>query len=210
MKKSRSHFHIKFSLLVAILLSVAFSCSDEKVTAPKPHAYPRIEFPERHYEKFQREECPFTFQMPQYAEVIRQKDSFGDEPGNPCWFDLHIPIFDGNIHFSYYPITAENPLSGLINDAFRMAFEHNRKANYIEEIPVEAPVRDVHGMVFQMRGPVASSLQFYLTDSTDHFVRGALYFNTTIDVDSLAPVQEFVQEDIRLMIKSFQWLDTAD
>ena len=62
-------------------------------------------------------------------------------------------------------------------------------------------------MTFDVDGPVASPIQFYLTDSLQqqHFIRGAFYFNSRAEPDSLAPVLSFIKEDIQVMLQSFQW-----
>jgi len=51
----------------------------------------------------------------------------------------------------------------------------------------------------------ASTYQFYLTDSTSNFLRGALYFDLVPNNDSLSPVIDFLKADIEQMITSFRW-----
>ena len=47
-------------------------------------------------------------------------------------------------------------------------------------------------------------MQFFLTDSVDHFIRGSLYFDVEIN-DSIMPINNFLKEDIRFMIETFEW-----
>jgi gliding motility-associated lipoprotein GldD len=63
----------------------------------------------------------------------------------------------------------------------------------------------VYGILYDIKGNSASSLQFYLTDSSRHFFRGALYFNVQPNKDSLAPVIDYFREDIIYLIETFSW-----
>jgi len=65
--------------------------------------------------------------------------------------------------------------------------------------------QNVHGAFFKVEGNVATASQFFLTDSTKNFLRGALYFNATPNQDSLQPVNSFLVEDMRHLINTFRW-----
>ena len=84
---------------------------------------------------------------------------------------------------------------------------HNKKATYINEKPLFNAAHNVKGMLFSVEGPVASQLQFFLTDTSEqkHFFRGALYFYTEANTDSLAPVYDFMRKDVERMIETFEW-----
>jgi gliding motility-associated lipoprotein GldD len=189
-------------LLLVLLLSFA-SCN-EAIPIPKPRAYPRVTYPEKAYQPFDENYCNFTFQYPAYAEIQQDTNFFDEKPAHPCWFDIYMPAFDSRLHVSYYPISEKNTFTKLKADAFEMLDWHNKKANYIDDRRFEKP-NNVSGFVFIIDGPAASPLQFYLTDSTHHFMRASLYFNTQINADSLAPVYKFVEEDIFKMLETFEW-----
>lgn len=193
-----------FILLVSVFFF--YSCQEESQT-PKPRAYPKINFPEKDYQSFDIDFCEFSFEYPKYCLIQQDTAFFDEKPLHPCWFDVYYPDFDSRIHFSYYPVGEYKSLEKLKTDAFEMADWHNKKANYIEEIKIEKPNR-VYGFAFDIEGPVASPFQFYITDSTNHFLRGSLYFNTQAKPDSLAPVYDFVKHDIINMIESFGWKDS--
>ena len=180
------------------------ACNSEPVFSPKPRAYPRVIYPEKAYQSFDDHFCNFTFEFPAYAEIEQDTSFFDEKPTHPCWFNIYIPAFDSRLHCSYYPIGKGKSLEDLKQDAFEMVDFHNKKANYIEEIRIGKP-NNVSGFAFDIEGPAASPFQFYLTDSTRHFLRGALYFNTQVNPDSLAPVYEFVKEDLLRMIETFEW-----
>ncbi len=195
-------------VIIHCLLFIAY-CSlltacNEATPTPKPRAYPRVIYPEKAYQQFDENYCDFTFQYPVYAQIQQDTNFFDEKPAHPCWFDIYMPAFDSRLHVSYYPISGKNTFKNLKADAFEMLDWHNKKANYIDERRIEKP-NDVSGYVFVIDGPAASPMQFYLTDSTRHFMRAALYFNTKVNPDSLAPVYKFVEEDIFKMLETFEW-----
>jgi gliding motility-associated lipoprotein GldD len=188
---------------ILILAGILASCNESTPT-PKPRAYPRVAYPEKAYQPFDENYCNFTFEYPTYAEIQQDTNFFEEKPAHPCWFDVYMPAFDSRLHVSYYPITPGKSFKNLKDDAFEMLDWHNKKANYIEDRRINLP-NGVSGYVFLIDGPAASPLQFYLTDSTHHFLRAALYFNTQVNPDSLAPVYKFVEEDIFKMLETFEW-----
>jgi gliding motility-associated lipoprotein GldD len=168
--------------------------------------YPRIVYPVQSYDKFLLEACNFTFQKPSYAKIKTGIKFFNEESSHPCWFDLELENFNGSIHFSYNPIEDSKSLDKLVTDAFKIVEQHNTKAEYREEIIIENS-NGVHGLLFNLEGPVASPINFFLTDTTSHFVRASLYFNSAVDPDSIAPVLEFVSQDIQKILETFEWKD---
>lgn len=182
------------------------SCEDPILT-PKPRAYPKVVYPEKAYQPFTEGYCGFTFEYPKYA-VIQQDTTFFDEkPDDPCWFNVVVKDFDCRLHCSYSPITKVKTADRLKTDAFKMTDWHNKKATYIQETPLFNAAHNVKGILFNVEGPVASQLQFFLTDTAEqkHFFRAALYFYTEPNVDSLAPVYDFMRKDVERMIETFQW-----
>ncbi len=194
----------RYRILAACICVLALAGCSEDVSVPKPRTYPRVVYPTRAYKPFDASYCRFTFDMPVYTTVEQDTSFFDEKPTNPCWFDLVYPDFNARLHCSYYPIDRSNTFEKLRADAFKMADTHNVKAEFIEELPISKPDGTI-GFVFDIEGPTASSFQFYLSDSTRHFMRGALYFNTQINTDSLGPVLEFVKVDVMHLINTFKW-----
>lgn len=195
---------IQRTALFLITIIGLCSCQNETVNTPKPRAFPKVEFPQGEYQAFQLETCPFEFQYPTYSEVVRDTTFFNEDPGHPCWFDIATPSLNGRIHFSYYDINGRNDMDKLISDAFELTNKHNMKASYIEE-SVFRKGKDVSGVIFKMEGPVATPFQFFITDSTTHFLRAALYVQASARPDSLRPIYDFLQKDMDVMIQSFNW-----
>lgn len=189
-----------------ILILIGTSCKEEQALIPKPRMYPRVVYPEKVYKDFTNPVCNFSFQMPAYAEVEMESTFFGEDPLDPCWFDIVIPQLNGKIHCSYYPIHNKQEFEGYVEDAFEFASKHNRQANYRDEVVVKKP-NNVSGVIFEMSGEVATPVQFFLTDSTNHYLRASLYFYNTVNPDSMAPIYDFVKEDVAKMIETFEWND---
>ena len=194
---------IKYFSIIALVFSI-LACGGETVYTPKPRGFPKVEYPEKAYQPFDKNYCAFTFEYPKYAQIIQDTLYFDQKPVNDCWFDIEVPQFDARIHCSYYEIDKKNPFEKLMSDAFTLAGKHNIKADYIDEIKIQKN-NHVSGFLFDIQGPAASPFQFYLTDSTKHFMRGALYFKTSARPDSLRPVVDFMKQDIVKMINTFEW-----
>ena len=192
-------------LILPLLLS---ACGEEIPPVPKPRSYPRIEYPARDYAPLAADYCSFTFERPASSRVVQETNFFDEAPADPCWFDLRLdPALDGTIHFSYYPVRDAAQWEELRDEAFELVGVHNQRASHIDEIVIHRDDADVHGIAFDIAGPAASPYQFFLTDSTRHFLRGALYFEAKVDPDSLAPVVQYVKEDIGRIVESLRWTD---
>lgn len=192
--------------ILALIGGVFFlsACGETETYVPKPRAYHRLELPAKSYARFAPEACPFSFELPAYAEAARDTTYFGQPTSDACWFDLNFGAgIDAKVHLSYKPIDRPGALPQLIEDAYKLTSKHIRKADYIDDRPVHRG--SVHGMVYEVGGDAASPMQFFLTDSTNHFLRGALYFNAVPNFDSIRPVLNFVQADLEQMMESFAW-----
>ena len=182
-------------LLVTGFLSTQ-SCRESHT--PRPRGYFRIDLPEHSYLSW-RSDCPFYFEYPVYTKL-----SPDDQPGSePCWLNIDYPAFRGRLHISYKQV--DNNLMSLAEDARKLAYKHSIKADAIAEQMYVNEEKKVFGVLYDIKGDAASSLQFYLTDSIQHFLRGALYFHLIPNPDSLAPVIRFCREDIVHLIESFEW-----
>jgi len=185
--------------LVCGLLIMLTSCGSHDYS-PKPRGYFRIEFPAKAYQQYDGG-CPFVFEYPKYAVIEPDK-----APGaKPCWLNMQFPQFNGTLHISYEDITSQKKFNTLVEDAHTFAFKHTVKASSIVETLIIHPDRKLYGIYYTIDGNAASSAQFFLTDSTKHYLRGALYFKTEPRIDSIQPVLNFVKKDMDVMIKSFRW-----
>lgn len=194
------------SLLSISLAFFLLSCNQSPIYSPKPRGYPRIIFPTKSFQIFNEPHCPFTFFTPEYTLIEKETTFFESPLENTCWFDLVYTQFNARVHCSYFDITSEpNSFEKLKSDAFKMADWHNKRANYIDEFPINHHKAKIAGHLFFIEGPAATPLQFYITDSTHHFLRGALYFNQAMEPDSMAPIYDFIRMDILTMIETLEW-----
>ncbi len=184
--------------LVFFLFFSLFFLACEKEPVPKPKGYFRISLPEKKYEKFQAK-CGFSFQKPTYSKAVY----FRGKGMDSCWFNLVVPRLNAKFHMTYLPI--DNNLQKYVEEAYVMAYKHEVKASTIKTTPYYDKERKVSGLIYDLGGDVASSLQFYMTDSVNHFLRGALYFENHPNADSLAPVLSFLREDMDMMYQTIEW-----
>lgn len=186
-------------VVAVFLILIMVAC--ESNYYPKPHAYIRIDLPEKSYQSFDSN-YPYSFQYPVYATILPNTVQNAD----PFWIDINFPQFQGKLHISYK--TIDNNLAEYLEDSRTLVMKHIPKSSGIENTMYENPERKVYGLTYNISGVnAASPYQFYLTDSTNHFLRGALYFNVVPNNDSLAPVIEFLKEDINYLIETFEWKD---
>ncbi|MGC8864525.1 MAG: gliding motility lipoprotein GldD [Bacteroidales bacterium] len=188
---------MKYMLYVLILAAMIAGCGDSYL--PKPRGYFRIELPEKKYRVFDTT-FPYAFEYPSYA-LIKPAQHAGD---NPYWMDIEFPRFRATIYLSYKPVVKN--LRTLTEDSRTFVMKHIPRATSIDESTVEDPSRKVYGTLWYIKGQeTASPCQFFLTDSTHHFLRGALYFNVRPNNDSLQPVIEFITADIEHMARTLRW-----
>lgn len=189
-------------LLLFFVVLISFSCSEDSYT-PKPHAFFRIDMPKKNFVLYESDFCPFTFQYPDYTNIHQKTTYFNESPEHPCWLNLQTKYFNSTLHLTYVEIDNPEKLENSINDCYKYSMEHSSKADYIDEVQIRPNGNT--GKMFDIGGNVASSVQFYITDSTQHFLRGSLYFHESPNVDSLRPVIEFLREDIKVLMNTTLW-----
>lgn len=180
---------------------IAGSCNS--VFTPKPTGYYSILFPEKKYQVFNQPGYPYQFEYPTYATITKDTVFFGETTENPWWINVDFPSFEGRIYISYKAI-GKNHFDTLIKHSFELTGKHTAKAYSMNDSLIHTPL-NVHGVFFNVGGDVATSNQFFLTDSTQHFLRGALYFNATPNADSLSIVNTFLIADVKHLINTFRW-----
>ena len=198
---------MKARFLFLILLGL--SCNS--VYTPKRRGYFKIDFPAHQYQVFDKAGYPYTFEYPVYASIVKDSSFFDTLPENPYWINIDFPRFNARIYVSYKPIGPQpgrpgpgNGFDKLRDDAFKMAFKHSVKASSIDQTVIQTP-NDVGGIFFHVGGNAATANQFFLTDTTKHFLRGALYFDTAPNEDSLGIVNAFLEKDMEHLINTFRW-----
>lgn len=182
--------------ILFFLFIVLTSCKDSVV--PKPTGFFRLEFPEKEYRNFESA-CNFSFEYPVYGEIRKSKAS----TSGVCWYDLGFEFSGATIYLTYKPLN--DNLFTYVEDVRKIVYKHIPLADDIQETGVSLSEKNVYGILYDIKGNAASSVNFYITDSTTGFVSGALYFDVQPNKDSLAPAIDFFRRDIVHLIHSFQW-----
>ena len=199
----KTSFFPAHPIALCILAGLLFSCNS--VYTPRPRGYFKIDFPPHSYQSFDKPDYPYTFDYPVYANITRDTSFFEAAPENPYWINIVFHRFNATIYVSYKEIGAKgNTFDKLKDDAYKMTFKHTYKASSITDSVMQTS-NGVSGVYFHVGGNAATANQFYVTDSTRHFLRGALYFDTTPNEDSLGIVNRFLEQDMLHLINSFRW-----
>lgn len=187
--------------LVTLIILTLLSTGCKEEYTPKPRAYPRINLPAAEYLSTDRTgwDCPYSFEYSKES-VITVDPRYQD---STCWYNIYYPEHRATIHLTY--TTLDNNLARHIEESRKLAMKHIGKASKIDELLIENQEKHVYGILYDFKGETASDFQFFLTDSTNHFLRGALYFNVSPNKDSLAPVIEYVEKDIQHMVNALSW-----
>jgi len=190
--------------VILILLSLLSSCKD--VAVPRPKGYFRISLPDKAYVSFGETELknklPVDFEYPVYGNLKFNLDNISQ----PGWFNIEFPSFKAKIHLTYRDIKGD--LEELIEQTYTMNVKnHIIKADAINEQVINKDDSKIYGILYELKGNTATAVQFYVTDSIKHYLRGSLYFEAEPNADSLAPVIDFFREDIIHLIETLNWKD---
>jgi len=194
-------YKLIFTIFLPVALSFIAGCKKEEQTyIPKPKGYNRIDLPRHSYRKL-TEAHPYTFEYSKYAVV--EPDTF--RTAGKDWIFISYPQFNANIQITYKPLN-NNPalLKAFIDDSYKLASKHQIRASSIQEQRVLGKTGRT-ALLFKIEGDVPSPYQFYTTDSTGHFLRGAIYFPTATKNDSLAPVIDYLQADMLQLLNTLEW-----
>jgi len=187
------------SLVVIVLLFMLSSCGGGEESYeyyPKPISGHRIVFPVKEY-KAVTPDCNYSFDIPEYSNLKM------DTIKNTCNGNLVLNQFNATLFLTY--IDLDTNLMHNIEYSRKLAYDHSIKADAIEEKTILNPENGTYGMQYKIVGNSATNYQFYVTDSSDHFLRGVLYFNTSPNYDSIKPTLNFLMEDFDHMIETIDW-----
>ena len=190
---------------VTLIFLIVFVSACNSNYTYKKKGYFRVDLPEKSYRVFNQPGYPYSFEYPVYAQVFRDSTFFEEKAENPWWINIDIPQLGGRIYISYKEIGGRNKFDSLVNDGFKMAYkQHTDVSTGINDSLIRTP-NGIGGIYFSLAGNTATANQFFLTDSTRHFLRGALYFDATPNEDSLSVVNEFLKQDLAHLINTLQW-----
>ncbi|MCR6721633.1 MAG: hypothetical protein NVV59_15420 [Chitinophagaceae bacterium] len=191
---------LRLILYISVLAIVA---CNSPYTAGKKRGYFKIDFPEKEYKLFEEAGYPYTFEYPVYGVVSRDTTFFDTKAGD-WWINIDFPHFNGRFYVTYKPVTKNN-FDSLVNDGYKLVYRKNTDVSTgILDSTISTP-NGVEGVYFSLSGNTATANQFFLTDSTRHFLRGALYFDASPNEDSLSIVNDFLKKDLMHLINTLKW-----
>jgi len=193
------------STFIVCCILLAFASCRPDTYVPKPRGYFRIPLPRHAYQTFNEPGFPYTFEYPVYGSIVRDSNLGGQKPENPYWINIDFPSLGGTLYLSYKIIDAAHPFYKLLDDAHELSYTaHGKKADYIDN-PSFNNGHNVRGLFYTVGGNTATRYQFFATDSMKNYLRAALYFNVSPNVDSLQPVNDFLKKDMEHMIETLRW-----
>lgn len=184
---------------VLVLALLFFSCGQDFL--PKPKGFNRINLPEVGYQPLP-DTLPYQFDYSKHARIFPDTSWISER----YWLDIHYPYFDAFIQLTYKPINKDSLVEGYLDDSYRLTSQHNVKAYSIDERILYLKSGNI-ASVTELEGDVPTQFQFHITDSTRHFLRGALYFKTATKNDSLAPAIDYIKNDMVHMLNTLEWKD---
>jgi gliding motility-associated lipoprotein GldD len=206
---------------VIIISIYTISCNSSY--QPKPKGYYEIELPKhRTYTKFDEANYPYSFEYPTYAKLIKDSTFFETTPSNDNWINIDFPQYKCKVFLSYNKVggksfykvkdkngnykdsTGQSSFDKLRDDAFKLTAKHIYKADNIPNELITTP-SGIKGIVFKVGGNAASPVQFFLTDTAVHFLRGALYYDASPNADSTKPVTDYIWKDVEHTINTLRW-----
>ena len=190
----------KILLLTAAIAVALSSCGGTTEYVPKPRGYNRIDLPEHAYVSLP-DTFPYDFDYSTHARIKPDSSWIAER----YWVNIYYPELDANVQLTYKPVEgSEQKLKEHLRDSYKLTSKHQIKASAIEETVIKTPSGKT-AVVQELSGEVPTQFQFFITDSTRHFLRGALYFRTATQNDSLEPVIEYVKKDIIHMLNTLEW-----
>lgn len=176
---------------IALIVIVGLGCT--KDTLPKPKGYLRLSYPTKSYKKLQVDR-PYLFDIATRTKVM-------DLPKK--WIKVQYPELKASVDITYRPV--HNNLRELLMDAEKLVFEHTIKAEQIASTNFENNEKKVYGILYDITGNSASQVQFHVTDSTKHFLKGSLFFHVKPNYDSILPAVDYIKKDMIRMMESLEW-----
>lgn len=187
--------------ILVLFFGISFLLSScDRDYLPKPLGYNRLELPEPAY-RLLPDTLPYRFEYSVHARLLDDTSAFNER----YWIQVYYPLLKSNVHITYKPLrNNERLLKEFLDDAYKLTAKHQIKAYAINEVITKTPSGKT-AVIAELEGEVPSQFQFTITDSSANFLRGALYFNTKVQNDSLEPAIDYMKKDIMQMINTFEW-----
>ncbi len=163
---------------------------------PKPKGFLALQYPKPEYQPITLD-CPYNFEINTLARISPAKVN------RDCWININYPELNGTLFITYQKV--DGNLDLLLRDAQKLPLQHTQKADVIEGDQYLNPQHRAYGMFYEIEGNAASQAQFYVTDSINHFITGAIYFRTKPNFDSIYPAADYLKNDMRQLMETLTW-----
>ena len=199
-KKNNKTSLVLFTPIGAILWMLLCLISCDRAYLPKPLGYNRLDLPEPQYRSLP-DTLPYTFEYSIHSELLDDTTRLSEK----FWIEIYYPALKSNVHITYKPLyNNQKLLQEYLKDAYTLTAKHQIKASGIDEIITMTPSGKT-AVIAELQGDVPSQFQFTITDSSQNFLRGALYFDATPNEDSLSIVNNFLRQDLKHLINTLKW-----
>jgi gliding motility-associated lipoprotein GldD len=179
------------NLILLTIFSIFVSCNEDVL--PKPKAYLSLKYPKKSYKKLELKR-PYSFEFLKNTIVINDAKN---------WLKIKYPELKASIDITYRPVS--NNLKELLTEAEKLVFKHTLKAEQIIPKDFVNPKKRVFGSLYEITGNAASQIQFHITDSTNNFLKGSLYFYAKPNYDSILPAVAYIKKDILHLVETLEW-----
>jgi gliding motility-associated lipoprotein GldD len=180
---------LKSCIVLALFLT---SCNED--FQPKPKAYLALKYPKKIYQNYTNSFFDVSFEHNKFSEIRMM-----DKP----FYKLVYPEMKATIYFNHSKI--KNNFDSLLSDAYGLPLKHIGKADVIDEKIFVNNTEKVYGTLFSIIGNGASQFQFFVTDSTNNFLVGSLYFYSRPNYDSIYPAIKYIEKDISHLMTTLKW-----
>ena len=176
---------------MVFLLFFLGACTKDPI--PKPKAYLNLQYSAPNYQKLAIKR-PYSFDISDQAVVKKT-------PNN--WLKITYPNLKASIDITYRKI--DNNLQELLIESEKLVYKHTLKATGIMSKDFLNEEEKIYGRIHEISGNAASQVQFQATDSTHHFIKGALYFYAKPNYDSILPAIDYIKKDIIRIMETLVW-----
>ncbi|MEY4572965.1 MAG: hypothetical protein RLZ10_2226 [Bacteroidota bacterium] len=185
------------TIFTILVLFFIFSCTEE-IYIPKPPTHLEVDLPNHSYQAF-TDSSRYSFEISKLWSV---REKFNETDSLILYLGKEI---DGDIHFQFSRIDSINTLGKVVNHTFGKVDFHKIRAKQMLDTNFIFRDKRVFGTLFEFIGNSATNFQFYLTDSTDNFLRSELLIRRTPNYDSLQPTLNYIKKDLIHLINTFEW-----
>lgn len=195
-KRTTSRFTAAFAVVAVFIVPAVLLAACGRKYAPKPYGYPRIERDSVVYMPYDSDMFPLAFDLPSDAVVDVNRGE-----ASSVWINISYPEYGATLYCTYLPLRKRDAGAERAKAA-DLVYLHASKATSIDASSFEGG--EVSATVYRLYGNVATPVQFVADDGDGFLMRGALYFNMAVEPDSVAPVVDFVENDVRRLLETLK------